>query len=83
MFNLVQKSDQQLLDAIDKAEVAQQVLVAEQELVRRGLLKLNKSSQRLEWLTGILILLTVVLALLTAILAVPELKHPVSWFVGH
>ena len=79
MFNLVQKSDQQLLDAIDKAEGAQQVLVAEQELVRRGLVKLNQSSQRLERLTWALIGLTVVLAVLTAILAGPEFKHLFGW----
>jgi len=83
MWNIVNKSDEELLAGIDRAEVAQQVLVHEQELIRRGLLKLNESSRSLERLTWTLIGLTVVLALLTAILAAPEFRHLVSWLAGH
>jgi hypothetical protein len=83
MWNIVNKSDEELLGGIDRAEVAQQVLVHEQELIRRGLLKLNESSQRLERLTRTLKWLTVVLAVLTGILCVPEFKHLVSWLRGH
>ena len=83
VWSLANKSDEELLAGIDCAEVAQQVLVLEQELIRRGLLKLNESSERLERSTRRLTWLTVVLILLTVILAVPECRRLVSWLTGH
>ena len=83
LWSIANKSDEELLAGIDRAEVAQQVLVFEQELIRRGLLKLNESSERLERSTRRLIWLTVVLILLTVILAVPECRRLVSWLAGH
>jgi len=54
-------------------------VVAALELQRRRIADLTKSSNRLEGLTRILIVLTVVLALLTAILAAPEIRRVAAW----
>ena len=83
MWNIIHKSDEELIAGIDHAEVAQQILVPEQELIRRGLLKLGESSQRLERLTRTLIWLTIVLALLTTALVVPECRNLAGWIAGH
>jgi len=78
MWNIVNKSDEELLAGIDRAEVAQQVLVHEQELIRRGLLKLNESSGRLEASTKTLVGLTRALLVLTALLLL--LTGVLTWF---
>ena len=83
MWSIVQKGDAELLADMDHAEVAEQILVPAQELIRRGLLMLNKSSRSLEKLTKWLIGLTIALTVVTVILAVPEFRHLVSWLSAH
>jgi hypothetical protein len=81
-WNLTNKSDEELKSVLDRpGMIADQVVVVEQELIRRGLLQLNESSRTLERLTKRLVVLTVVLAVLTATLAVPMLADLVSWLV--
>jgi hypothetical protein len=78
MWNIVNKSDEELLRMLETAEVADQVLVLEQELIRKGLLKLNESSGRLEASTKTLVGLTRALLALTALLLL--LTGVLTWF---
>jgi hypothetical protein len=78
MWNLTNKSDEELQRMLDGAEVVQQVLAAEQELIKRGLLKLNESSGRLEASTKTLVGLTRALLILSALLLL--LTGVLTWF---